>query len=117
MYLRIYTYDYICIGKLVITVNDTGVGISEINQKKLFDQIVQFNPEVLQVSMNKNIYMYIYMYIYICKCLHICIYIYVNMYICICVYIYIYIYIYLLFLYLHVRRGGVAVWVYGLARA
>lgn len=36
-------------GKLVITVRDTGVGMSSINQSKLFNQIVQFNPEVLQV--------------------------------------------------------------------
>ena len=37
-------------GKLIIIVTDTGAGISEENQKRLFEEIVQFNPEILQVS-------------------------------------------------------------------
>jgi signal transduction histidine kinase len=37
-------------GKLVITVTDTGVGLSEINQKRLFKEVVQFNPELLQAG-------------------------------------------------------------------
>jgi hypothetical protein len=45
-------------GKLVITVTDTGAGLSEANQAKLFHQVVQFNPEVLQV--------YIYIHIKVC---------------------------------------------------
>jgi signal transduction histidine kinase len=36
-------------GKLVIGVTDTGAGLSEVNQKKLFTKVVQFNPEILQV--------------------------------------------------------------------
>jgi signal transduction histidine kinase len=39
----------IIFGKLVISVTDTGAGLSEVNQKKLFTNIVQFNPEILQV--------------------------------------------------------------------
>jgi signal transduction histidine kinase len=35
-------------GKLVITVSDTGAGISEENQARLFKEIVQFSPEKLQ---------------------------------------------------------------------
>ena len=37
-------------GKLVITVTDTGAGISLVNQRRLFHEIVQFNPEVLQAG-------------------------------------------------------------------
>jgi CheY-like chemotaxis protein len=37
-------------GKLQITVKDNGVGISPENQKRLFTEIVQFNPEVLQAG-------------------------------------------------------------------
>jgi signal transduction histidine kinase len=69
MYIYIHTYIYVLIyvyrymldvnessglviyGKLVITVTDTGAGLSKTNQAKLFHQIVQFNPEVLQVYM------------------------------------------------------------------
>jgi hypothetical protein len=35
-------------GTLHIHVTDSGAGISEENQKKLFNEIVQFNPEKLQ---------------------------------------------------------------------
>ena len=35
-------------GHLVISVIDSGAGISEENQKRLFHNIVQFNPEILQ---------------------------------------------------------------------
>lgn len=37
-------------GKLVIVVTDTGAGISANNQKRLFNEIVQFNPEKLQAG-------------------------------------------------------------------
>ena len=37
-------------GKLVIVVKDTGAGISKENQKRLFTEIVQFNPEILQAG-------------------------------------------------------------------
>jgi signal transduction histidine kinase len=33
-------------GKLLIVVRDSGVGLSEENQKRLFHEVVQFNPEV-----------------------------------------------------------------------
>ena len=36
-------------GMLYISVTDSGAGISTENQKKLFKEIVQFNPEKLQV--------------------------------------------------------------------
>jgi signal transduction histidine kinase len=36
-------------GKLVIVVHDSGAGISATNQKRLFKEIVQFQPEILQV--------------------------------------------------------------------
>jgi signal transduction histidine kinase len=36
-------------GKLVIVVHDSGAGISATNQKRLFKDIVQFQPEILQV--------------------------------------------------------------------
>ena len=37
-------------GKLVIVVADTGAGISPANQRRLFNEVVQFNPEVLQAG-------------------------------------------------------------------
>jgi CheY-like chemotaxis protein len=37
-------------GKLVVTVMDTGAGISKENQARLFNEIVQFNPEKLQAG-------------------------------------------------------------------
>jgi signal transduction histidine kinase len=33
-------------GKFLIVVRDSGVGMSEANQKRLFHEVVQFNPEV-----------------------------------------------------------------------
>ena len=41
--------DYVQ-GKLRMVVTDTGAGISSSNQQKLFREIVQFNPEVLQAG-------------------------------------------------------------------
>ena len=35
-------------GKLIVSVTDTGAGISPQNQDRLFKEIVQFNPEKLQ---------------------------------------------------------------------
>ena len=40
------------VGKLVIIVTDSGAGISENNQKRLFKEIVQFQPEILQVRVS-----------------------------------------------------------------
>jgi hypothetical protein len=37
-------------GKLVVVVTDTGAGISEENQARLFNEIVQFSPEKLQAG-------------------------------------------------------------------
>jgi signal transduction histidine kinase len=37
-------------GHLIIEVSDTGAGISLENQKRLFTDIVQFNPEILQAG-------------------------------------------------------------------
>jgi signal transduction histidine kinase/CheY-like chemotaxis protein len=37
-------------GTLVMTVSDTGAGISSENQKRLFNEIIQFNPEKLQAG-------------------------------------------------------------------
>ena len=37
-------------GKLIIVVTDTGAGISDENQRRLFHEIVQFNPEILQAG-------------------------------------------------------------------
>jgi CheY-like chemotaxis protein len=44
------TSDGVIAGKLVIVVKDTGAGISKENQKRLFNEIVQFNPEKLQAG-------------------------------------------------------------------
>ena len=35
-------------GELVIEIKDSGAGISEANQRRLFKEVVQFNPELLQ---------------------------------------------------------------------
>ena len=35
-------------GELVIEIKDNGAGISEVNQRRLFKEVVQFNPELLQ---------------------------------------------------------------------
>ena len=40
----------IATGKLVVVVKDNGAGISKENQKRLFTEIVQFNPEILQAG-------------------------------------------------------------------
>lgn len=37
-------------GKLVVVVKDSGAGISPINQKKLFKEIIQFQPQTLQAG-------------------------------------------------------------------
>jgi signal transduction histidine kinase/CheY-like chemotaxis protein len=37
-------------GKLIVVVTDTGAGISKENQARLFNEIVQFNPEKLQAG-------------------------------------------------------------------
>ena len=42
--------SYPALGKLVVVVTDTGAGISKENQKRLFNEIVQFNPEKLQAG-------------------------------------------------------------------
>jgi signal transduction histidine kinase/ActR/RegA family two-component response regulator len=46
-------------GKLRIVVTDTGAGISEENQSRLFKEIVQFNPEVLQAGGGSGLGLYI----------------------------------------------------------
>ena len=45
-----YVSDGVINGKLVIVVTDTGAGISDENQRRLFNEIVQFTPEVLQAG-------------------------------------------------------------------
>jgi signal transduction histidine kinase/CheY-like chemotaxis protein len=50
--------DMTC-GKLRIVVTDTGAGISEENQSRLFKEIVQFNPEVLQAGGGSGLGLYI----------------------------------------------------------
>ena len=35
-------------GELVVEIKDNGAGISEVNQRRLFTEVVQFNPELLQ---------------------------------------------------------------------
>jgi signal transduction histidine kinase len=37
-------------GKLVIVVTDSGVGLSDMDQKRLFKEVVQFKPELLQAG-------------------------------------------------------------------
>jgi signal transduction histidine kinase len=44
------TSEGVISGKLIIVVKDTGAGISKENQKRLFNEIVQFNPEKLQAG-------------------------------------------------------------------
>ena len=46
-------------GCLVLEVTDDGAGISAENQTRLFNDIVQFNPEVLQAG-EKGAYIYMY---------------------------------------------------------
>ena len=46
-------------GKLRITVEDTGCGISDENQVRLFKEIVQFTPEVLQAGGGSGLGLYI----------------------------------------------------------
>jgi hypothetical protein len=44
------TENYGCSGKLVIVIGDSGAGLSEANQKRLFNEVVQCNPEVFQAG-------------------------------------------------------------------
>jgi signal transduction histidine kinase/CheY-like chemotaxis protein len=46
-------------GKLRIVVADTGAGISHENQKRLFKEIVQFSPDVLQAGGGSGLGLYI----------------------------------------------------------
>jgi signal transduction histidine kinase/ActR/RegA family two-component response regulator len=46
-------------GRLRIVVTDTGAGISQENQSRLFKEIVQFNPEVLQAGGGSGLGLYI----------------------------------------------------------
>ena len=46
-------------GRLKLIVTDTGAGISKANQLRLFKQIVQFNPEVLQAGGGSGLGLYI----------------------------------------------------------
>jgi signal transduction histidine kinase/CheY-like chemotaxis protein len=46
-------------GRLRIVVTDTGAGISQENQARLFKEIVQFNPEVLQAGGGSGLGLYI----------------------------------------------------------
>jgi signal transduction histidine kinase/CheY-like chemotaxis protein len=38
------------VGSLVVVITDTGAGISRENQKRLFNEIIQFSPELLQAG-------------------------------------------------------------------
>ena len=53
-------------GMLYISVTDSGAGISTENQKKLFKEIVQFNPEKLQVVSFTFILFYLLNFYFIC---------------------------------------------------
>jgi signal transduction histidine kinase/CheY-like chemotaxis protein len=44
------TNDEYVTGKLRIVVKDSGVGISAVNIQRLFKEVVQFNPEILQAG-------------------------------------------------------------------
>ena len=44
------TNDEYITGKLRIVVKDSGVGISAVNIQRLFKEVVQFNPEILQAG-------------------------------------------------------------------
>lgn len=46
-------------GKLRIVVTDTGAGFSQENQKRLFKEIVQFSPDVLQAGGGSGLGLYI----------------------------------------------------------
>ena len=47
---NIISDETVSYGKLVISVYDSGAGISKENQQRLFKDVVQFNPEILQAG-------------------------------------------------------------------
>jgi signal transduction histidine kinase len=71
-------------GNLVIVITDTGVGMSVDQQRRLFKEIIQFNPEKLQAGGGSGLGLWITSGIYLC----------IYIYVCKNNYIYVYIYIY-----------------------
>ena len=60
--IRIETQDdreNIILGKLKIVVEDTGCGISDVDRSRLFNEIVQFTPEILQGGGGSGLGLYI----------------------------------------------------------
>jgi signal transduction histidine kinase len=64
--------SYPMAGNLVIVITDTGAGMSEDQQSRLFKEIIQFNPEKLQAGGGSGLGLWITGGIYVC--MYICIY-------------------------------------------
>jgi signal transduction histidine kinase len=59
-------------GNLVIVITDTGAGMSEDQQRRLFKEIIQFNPEKLQAGGGSGLGLWITSGIYLC--IYMCMY-------------------------------------------
>jgi signal transduction histidine kinase len=58
-------------GNLVIVITDTGAGMTEDQQRRLFKEIIQFNPEKLQAGGGSGLGLWIASGIYLCICIYI----------------------------------------------
>jgi hypothetical protein len=86
-------YGYPIAGNLVIVITDTGAGMCEYQQSRLFKEIIQFNPEKLQAGGGSGLGLWITSGINLSICMYIqintYIYVYMNirlykhMYICV----------------------------------
>jgi hypothetical protein len=81
----------------VISVTDSGVGLSKENLRHLFEEVC-----VICICMFMYICMYMYLYIYACTYICRYIYIYIHIYICVYIYMHIYVYIYIC-IYTHIH--------------